>query len=298
VFLHGYPGIPQEFADVVHHLNGGTDVWAVALPGWGRSTQLNSCAISRVAPILAKLLLDAKDAGWERIVLVGHDLGGLVGWRVAHELPSGVLTSFVTFTPHPEVYFDVIRSFVADELPFYSLLSPLKSAYLASSDFSPMLARIENETWYDEYKQDYLRSWKQTGPRNLACYHRDNFRVVNQRAVPSEPYLYEDLHPTPHILMLGAERDALSAKRLFLQSVNKLELIRGRLLAVRIVHNASRNTVLHNFFAHEVASEMARFDWATDMHRYGLLSALKVHPILVTPDGIEDHTIELTWLYS
>jgi pimeloyl-ACP methyl ester carboxylesterase len=89
VFLHGFPASSRVWQPLLPHIPAGHRMFLLDLLGFGRSDPPGGADVSvaghavRVQQVLARLgLTDA--------VLVGHDIGALVGWRVARMAPQQV----------------------------------------------------------------------------------------------------------------------------------------------------------------------------------------------------------------
>jgi pimeloyl-ACP methyl ester carboxylesterase len=113
LLLHGIPTSSRLWDEVGADLSAGFDVIAPDMLGYGESAQPADRDVSMAAQArLVPPLLDA--LGVERVVLVGHDLGGAVAQRVAVEAPeriSGlVLIDSVSFDSWPIARMRVLRA--------------------------------------------------------------------------------------------------------------------------------------------------------------------------------------------
>ena len=100
VLLHGWPGGPIEFLDLIPMLTeAGHDVIVPSLPGYGFSeppaTPLN---VAGIASALIGLLREG--LGLDRVIVQGGDWGGIIGARIAFDDPDLVagLHSNAAFT--------------------------------------------------------------------------------------------------------------------------------------------------------------------------------------------------------
>jgi pimeloyl-ACP methyl ester carboxylesterase len=107
LFLHGNPGSARDWDDLVAANGRFARTVAIDVPGWGKSDKTHAAmqttdgAAAYVQAVLGKL-------GIRRIVLVGHDFGGIWGLQWASQHPdalkgavlidTGVLKDY---TPHP-----------------------------------------------------------------------------------------------------------------------------------------------------------------------------------------------------
>jgi pimeloyl-ACP methyl ester carboxylesterase len=90
LLIHGWPGGPIEFLDLVPRLvDAGHDVVVPSLPGFAFSDQPERpLAVAGVAARLAELMTDA--LGYRRYAIQGGDWGSEIGARMAFDDPSAV----------------------------------------------------------------------------------------------------------------------------------------------------------------------------------------------------------------
>src|SRR5690242_18879203 len=95
LFLHGYPENWQEFEGVMNGLKDTYYVLAIDLPGIGLSEPIASgdkhCMAAFVNHILEALHID-------RIVLVGHDVGGMTAYSFIKQFPEKLLKAVIMNT--------------------------------------------------------------------------------------------------------------------------------------------------------------------------------------------------------
>jgi pimeloyl-ACP methyl ester carboxylesterase len=102
ILLHGFPDSCHLFARHLHSYRfEGTKIVALDLPGYGGSDSLPSYGPDQVLNAVVNAIvelkhryldLDADEAA--RCILVGHDWGGVVGYRLAAE-SKGLIDEFV-----------------------------------------------------------------------------------------------------------------------------------------------------------------------------------------------------------
>ena len=100
VLLHGWPGGPIEFLDMIPMLTGaGHEVIVPSLPGYGFSEPPASpLNVAGIASALIGLLREG--LGLDRVIVQGGDWGGIIGARIAFDDPDLVagLHSNAAFT--------------------------------------------------------------------------------------------------------------------------------------------------------------------------------------------------------
>jgi pimeloyl-ACP methyl ester carboxylesterase len=89
LLIHGWPGAPIEFLELIPKLVGsGHDVVVPSLPGFAFSEAPNSPL--NVAGIAARLRELMENLGYERYAVQGGDWGSIIGARVAFDAPDAV----------------------------------------------------------------------------------------------------------------------------------------------------------------------------------------------------------------
>lgn len=90
VFLHGFGSTKEDYADIVHRTDlTGRPVLAWDSPGFGASTVSDPSRVTIAFLVeVTRALLD--DAGYERVHLVGHSMGGLTALRFATDDPERI----------------------------------------------------------------------------------------------------------------------------------------------------------------------------------------------------------------
>jgi pimeloyl-ACP methyl ester carboxylesterase len=100
LFLHGYPENWQEFEGVMNRLKDTYYVLAIDLPGIGLSEPIVSsdkrCMAEFINNFLQALHID-------RIVLVGHDIGGMTAYSFIKQYPEKLLKAIIMNTAIPGV---------------------------------------------------------------------------------------------------------------------------------------------------------------------------------------------------
>lgn len=89
VFVHGFPTSSRLFGPVVARVPPGHRMLLLDLLGFGRSDPPGGHDVS-VAGHAARLLAVLDHMGVRDAILVGHDVGALIAWRVARMAPARV----------------------------------------------------------------------------------------------------------------------------------------------------------------------------------------------------------------
>jgi pimeloyl-ACP methyl ester carboxylesterase len=102
VLLHGFPQTAASYDGVVERLNArGLRTLVPTQRGYTPSARPRRRRDYRIAEVTADVVALIEQTGAERVHLVGHDWGGIVGWAVAGWHPDRVASLTVLSTPHP-----------------------------------------------------------------------------------------------------------------------------------------------------------------------------------------------------
>lgn len=181
VLLHGYPEYHGTWLPLIPLLVAqGYQVVAPDLRGYNLSdkpTEVADYALEKIAEDVRAVILAT---GQERVLLVGHDWGGITGWLVAHRYPE-LLRGYVGMSaPHPDTWMD-------------KKLDPVQAE--ASSKYVPVLASAVGGLpfWvgYFDYAlgphmsdvelEGYHRAWDQPNAQvSMNNYFRANVSPENK----------------------------------------------------------------------------------------------------------------------
>jgi pimeloyl-ACP methyl ester carboxylesterase len=100
LFLHGYPENWAAFEDVMHILKDNYYVLAIDLPGIGLSEPIASCDKRSMANFIGEVI---QALGLERIILAGHDIGGMTTYAFVKQFPEKLVKAIIMDTAIPGV---------------------------------------------------------------------------------------------------------------------------------------------------------------------------------------------------
>ncbi|NLR66578.1 alpha/beta hydrolase [Chitinophaga varians] len=100
MLLHGYPQSWSAFEEVMKLLSTDYYVLAVDLPGIGSSADIGDYCKKAIAAHLAKLITSL---GLSRVVLAGHDIGGMVTFSMLRHFPHLLDAAVIMSTAIPGV---------------------------------------------------------------------------------------------------------------------------------------------------------------------------------------------------
>lgn len=168
VLLHGFPELWYAWKHQLSALAGTTRVIAPDLPGYGLSSKPRDVASYTVDAIVDDIRRLADHLGAERIVLAGHDWGGVIAWAFASRFPERLERLVIINAPHPLTFARELRRSARQMLassyvllfraPFglaeqvlragdYALLDGLARRGLARGYFTPADAAVLRASW-------------------------------------------------------------------------------------------------------------------------------------------------------
>lgn len=100
LFLHGYPENWAAFEEVMHILKDNYYVLAIDLPGIGQSEPISSGDKHSIADFINQLVQGLEI---EKIVLVGHDIGGMITYSFIKHFPEKLFKAIIMDTAIPGV---------------------------------------------------------------------------------------------------------------------------------------------------------------------------------------------------
>lgn len=218
LFLHGNPAFWYGWKRQLPAFSSRYQVVAPDLPGYNLSSKPEPVERYRLNVIADDIRALVEVLGHRTFMLVGHDLGGAIGWYVAAKYPD-ILEKFVAICNWPpDVYRRSLRRHPEEHK------EPDYIEYVLQPDFAEWLARdnyahlvwselgeaqgLKPGTFTQEDKQAYIEAWSQPGALtcSLKYYHAlfGDMRHAIQHATD------EDLLPpiqVPTLLIYGEKED-------------------------------------------------------------------------------------------
>lgn len=178
LLLHGFPQTGACWRRVAHELSAAHRVIVPDLPGFGRSGAPPAFDAGTIASVIADLM-DA--AGAPRAAVVGHDWGGVIGFRLALDHPARVERLAVVNAPFRKV--DLRRGwhFLALNLPI------LPEIFFAvggdrAVDFMLRYAALRKGAFAPEALDEYHRAFRARENRlGALAYYRTMARPLVKR---------------------------------------------------------------------------------------------------------------------
>jgi len=241
ILLHGFPEFWYGWSKQMSELaNQGFRVWAPDQRGYNLSDKPEKVSDYRIDHLAADVAGLIKASGKEKVILVGHDWGGIVAWRVAREYPELLHKLIVLNAPH---------EIAMSKQPFQHPSQILKSSYIAFFQLRGIPERLfgmfdwevvkkalvsssQEGTFSEEDFRKYRTAWSQPGAmRSMINWYRALAMNPINSAVPSSVLV-------PTFLIWGA-KDQFLGHELASRSLEFCENGQGVLLgeATHWVHH-------------------------------------------------------------
>ncbi|XP_060524172.1 epoxide hydrolase 4-like [Cylas formicarius] len=188
LLLHGFPDFWLGWRYQIPILSVNFRVVALDLKGFGDSDKPVWRNNYRLDTILEELREFIYSLGVNNCIVIGHDLGGLLGWYLTHHLPSLVTKFFVIASPHPNYYWKTFNKTGPYEcikfvhLPYLPEIDIKNNDKIIDQYYSHLVAK---DMQLEAYKYTFCRKEDWSGPinyyRNLAFSKIDDEREI---AVP------------------------------------------------------------------------------------------------------------------
>ncbi|XP_051171276.1 epoxide hydrolase 3-like [Leptopilina boulardi] len=181
LLLHGFPDCWLSWREQLPVLSMHYRVVALDLKGFGDSDKPPKRSSYKIEILLDELEQFIFSLGVKNCSIIGHDLGGLLGWYFV-ALHENMVHKFVAISsPHPNIYWNGIPGETAlgikwihfSRLPFLPEIDALKEDLSIINDtFSHLQLKETNEekNYVEAYKYAFSRKEDWTGPLN---YYRN-----------------------------------------------------------------------------------------------------------------------------
>ncbi|XP_046388344.1 epoxide hydrolase 4-like [Ischnura elegans] len=162
LMLHGFPDCWISWRHQIAPLSSHFRVVALDLKGYGDSDKPMQRRGYRV-PVLLKELRDFITAlGASSCVIIGHDIGALLGWLLAYSYP-GLVKKFVAIScPHPNIYWEVLPHGVqfGKRWVYFSQLPGLPEIDVLREDLTDITQCYAHEKSNGDGKMNALEAYK------------------------------------------------------------------------------------------------------------------------------------------
>lgn len=202
VFIHGFPDWWYTWAAQMEELS--TDFRCVALDlrGYNDSDKPKGVENYRMPLLVADVLAVIRDVGAEKVVIIGHDWGGSIGWQLALNRPELVDKLIVVDLPHPRgLRREMLINDEHRRNTQYARDFQKPGAHL---EWPPerllqrLLGRTRPESWTEVKKARYLEAYRKSDIEGMLNKYKANYGAT----VPPKAELpYRDNSPITYTRM-------------------------------------------------------------------------------------------------
>ncbi|MEM7537142.1 MAG: alpha/beta hydrolase [Chloroflexota bacterium] len=176
VMIHGFPEFWYSWRNQIPVLAEQFRVVAVDLRGYNLSDQPKGVENYAMPVLASDIVAIIKHLGQEQAIIVGHDWGGMVSWRLAMFYPEMVERLIICNLPHP-----------------YGLARELATNPEQQKN-SQYARNFQQEGYHTQMTAERLTQWitdDEARPHYLAAYQRSDFEAMlhyYKANYPREPY--------------------------------------------------------------------------------------------------------------
>lgn len=182
LLLHGFPDCWLSWRYQIPTLSQHFRVVALDLKGFGDSDKPIWRTSYKIDTILDEIKQFIHALGDTSCIVIGHDLGALIGWYLVHQSPNIVSKFFAVSCPHPNVYWKSLSTtcnyqwlnFV--QIPYLPEIDALKDDVKIIDQYYKHLPA--NDVFLEAYKYSFCRKEDWTGPINY--YRNLPFLKINE----------------------------------------------------------------------------------------------------------------------
>lgn len=170
ILLHGFPESHRTWRELVPRLEHRFRLIMPDLRGFGASDKPTEVKAYRSALLIQDLLALASALHVQRFSVVGHDLGGVLGWNAAQRHPERIERLAIVNAPHPTVFQRSL--FTSPEQrrasQYINMLKVPGADRLIARDLDGFFhtaigSNVERVRILEAEKQAYLAEWSQPG---------------------------------------------------------------------------------------------------------------------------------------
>ena len=195
ILLHGFPEFWYGWSNQMSELaNKGFRVWTPDQRGYNLSDKPKKVSDYRTDHLAADVAGLIKASGKEKVVLVGHDWGGIVAWRVAREYPELLRKLIILNAPHElamsnKLLTHPLQILKSSYIAFFQLRGIPEKTFSMSNWKAIEKALVSSSrkgTFSEEDLQKYRTAWSQPGAmRSMINWYRAIISNYTSSDVPS-----------------------------------------------------------------------------------------------------------------
>lgn len=111
ILLHGFPQFADVWSQLIEDLGAnGFRAFAPDQRGYAAGARPSGAAAYSVSELSSDVMALADSFDWPSFHLIGHDWGGFLGWNLAAEQSSRILSLTVLSTPHIDAFLNAVST--------------------------------------------------------------------------------------------------------------------------------------------------------------------------------------------
>ncbi|HZE05875.1 MAG TPA: alpha/beta hydrolase [Solirubrobacteraceae bacterium] len=163
VFLHGFPTCWYQFRAQLSEFSRDYRAVAPDLRGYNLSSKPADVHAYTTCAMVEDVRQLVERLGYQRFVLVGHDVGGAVAWSFALHHPELLSGLVILDAPHPALFDHALHHDPDQQRASQYMLSarrPDAAELFAANDFEGMRAALDRPFIAPETLARYVESWR------------------------------------------------------------------------------------------------------------------------------------------
>jgi pimeloyl-ACP methyl ester carboxylesterase len=166
LFLHGFPQCWYQFRHQLADLSADHLAVAPDLRGYNLSSKPQDVHAYTTCTLVEDIRRLVAHLGYDRFVLVGHDVGGAVAWSFALHHPEMLNALVILDTPHPAVFDHALHHDAEQQAASSYMIAarrPDAAEIFSANDFQAMRESLGEPFISEEDLEYYAQRWKPPG---------------------------------------------------------------------------------------------------------------------------------------
>ena len=203
ILLHGFPETSYMYKDLIKDISdSGYYCIAPNLRGYSEGARPQGRDNYTLDKLVNDVLSMINHTGKDKIHLIGHDWGAVIGWQIAHDHPNKLLSWTALSVPHTNSFFNAILNDKEQKKKSYYMWL-FQIPILPEFCLKFMNLKILRGLWSFHSKQeinDYTQILKQKGALTAAVnYYRANLKL---KRIAKKGEILGDIH-VPTLFIWG-----------------------------------------------------------------------------------------------
>jgi pimeloyl-ACP methyl ester carboxylesterase len=200
VFLHGFPQCWYQFRHQLAEFS--RDHLAVApdLRGCNLSSKPDDVHAYTTCTLVEDIRQLVERLGYERFVLVGHDVGGAVAWSFALHHPQMLSALVILDTPHPALFDDALHYDAEQQQASAYMLAarrPDATDVFSADDFAVLRDALDEPFIGAQDLEHYMSGWREPGAMAAALrwFHAEGQGPPAPDGTPASANIIRHIQP-------------------------------------------------------------------------------------------------------